>query len=198
MEDAAAKLAGLAADVGSCTRCAELVSGRVRAVAGRGRPHAHVLVVAPHPSETDEADERAAAGASLLVEMAELVPRLAQDADASVYVTALVKCVPRSERSLREPLESERDACFAYLSAEISTITPHLLVTIGRETSAFVLQRLFGRADESALPPALRVVESPSFRVLALASPAEMAAMTGRERDRYVEQVRALAGRSGL
>ncbi len=198
MEDAAAKLAGLAADVESCTRCAELVPGRIRAVAGRGRPHAHVLVVAPHPSELDEADEQAAAGASLLTEMAGLAPRLAQDADGSVYVTALVKCVPRSGGRLRDPLGSERDACFAYLSAEISTITPHLLVLIGRETSAFVLQRLFGRAVDSALPPALQVLESPSFRVLALASPSEMAAMPDRERERYVEQVRALAGRLGL
>jgi len=198
MEDAATKLDELAADVGSCTRCAELVPGRTRAVAGRGRPHAHVLVVAPHPSEADEADERAAAGASLLTEMAELVPHLAHDAGASVYVTALVKCVPRSDGRLRDPLEAERDACFGYLSAEISTITPHLLVPIGRETSAFVLQRLFGRAVDSALPPGLRVMESPSFRVLALASPAEMAAMPDRERSRYVEQVRALSGRLGL
>lgn len=197
MEDAATKLGQLATVVEGCRRCTELVDARVRAVPGGGHPHAHVLVVAPHPSETDEATPQTA-GVSLLADLAALLPGLAEGARTSVYTTSLIKCVPRAEGRLRDPLEAERDACFSYLSAEISTITPHLLIPVGRETSAFVLRRLFGRAIGSALPPGLRVLESPSFRVVALASPAELSAMTARDRRRYVEQVRALGGRLGF
>lgn len=197
MEDAAVKLQQLSESIAGCTRCAELVHERRRAVPGSGHPHAHVMLVAPSPSEDDETTG-GAAGSSLLHELADLLPGLAEDGSTSVYVTALMKCVPRTDGRVRDPLDAERDACFTYLSAEISTITPHLLLPVGRETSAFVLERLFGRAVTSALPPGLRVLESPSFRVVAIASPAEMDAMTTRERRRYVEQLHALSGRLGL
>lgn len=197
MEDAAAKLLELADAVGGCTRCAELARSRKRAVPGGGHPHAHVMLVAPHPSEQDEAGVDAA-GRSLLAKLADLLPGLSDDARSTTYVTALMKCVPRTRGRLRHPLDAERDACFSYLSAEISTITPHLLLPVGRETSAFILERLIGRAVTSALPPGLRVLSSPSFRVVAIASPEELDDMTPRDRRRYVEQLRALAERLGL
>lgn len=197
MEDAAAKLAQLAADVAGCTRCEGLAARRLRAVPGAGHPHAHVMVVAPCPSESDEAGT-GAAGGSLLAELAALLPGLADSERVDVYTTALVKCVPREGEEVREPLDAERDACFDFLSMEISTITPHFLLPVGRETSAFVLQRLFGRTAAGALPPGIRILESPAFRVVPLASPGELHAMPEKERRAYEEQLRALAGRIGI
>ena len=55
MEDAAPKLAQLAASVTDCERCQELVATRRRAVPGGGHAHAHVMVVAATPTETEEA-----------------------------------------------------------------------------------------------------------------------------------------------
>jgi uracil-DNA glycosylase family 4 len=197
MEDAAAKLDQLAADVAVCERCRELAALRLRAVPGAGHPHAHVMVVAPSPSESDESGDRPG-GDSLLAELTTLLPGLGAAHRADVYVTALVKCVPRDENGLRDPLDAERDACFNYLSLEISTITPHFLLPVGRETSEFVLQRLFGRAIAGALPPGIRVLESPAFRVVPIASPRELTALPDKERRAYVDQLRALAGRIGI
>jgi len=197
MEDAAAKLAQLATDVTTCTRCEALVEGRLRAVPGGGRPHAHFMIVAPCPSESDESGT-GPAGGSLVTELATLLPALADPVKANLYVTALVKCVPREGPAVREPLNSERDACFNYLSMEISTITPHFLLPVGRETSAFVLQRLFGKAVTSALPPGIRVLDSPAFRVVPLAAPSERRELAEKDRRAYVEQLRALAGRIGI
>jgi DNA polymerase len=197
MEDAAAKLAQLAEEVTACRRCEELANRRLRAVPGVGHPHAHVMVVAPCPSESDEADAHAA-GHSLLAELAALLPGLVDNEKVDVYVTALVKCLPREGPTTREPLNAERDACFNFLSMEISTITPHFLIPVGRDTSAFILQRLFGRAFAGALPPGIRVLESPAFRVVPLASPRELREMAEKDRRTYVEQLRALAGRIGI
>jgi uracil-DNA glycosylase family 4 len=197
MEDAAAKLTQLAADVTACTRCDDLAGSRRRAVPGAGHPHAHVMVVAPCPSESDEAGT-GAAGSSLLTELAALLPGLADSERVDVYLTALVKCVPRDGTAPREPLNAERDTCFSFLSLEISTITPHFLLPVGRETSAFVLQRLFGRAVAGALPPGIRVLESPAFRVVPIAAPAELRDMAEKDRRAYEEQLRALAGRIGI
>jgi uracil-DNA glycosylase family 4 len=129
MEDAAAKLAQLAEEVTACRRCEELANRRLRAVPGVGHPHAHVMVVAPCPSESDEADAHAA-GHSLLAELAALLPGLVDNEKVDVYVTALVKCLPREGPTTREPLNAERDACFNFLSMEISTITPHFLIPV--------------------------------------------------------------------
>lgn len=197
MEDAAARLEEIAAEVSRCRRCDSLLSERLHPVAGAGHPHAHVMLVAPHPSVSDER-QSLPAGSSLLEDVAQLLPGLANGAKASVYVTALLKCVPRDGERLRDPLESEREACWGYLSKEISTITPHFLLPVGRETSAFVLRRLIGRASASALPPSIKVVESPAFRVVPLAAPTELARLGEPERKTYCDQLRTLAGRIGL
>jgi len=197
MEDAATRLEGIAEDVVACTRCAELLEGRARAVPGGGHPHAHLMVVTAHPSEADESSGRPA-GTSLIEGLADVFPGLDEGSDTDVYVTSLVKCVPRSGGETRQPLDVERDSCFAFLSAEISTITPHFLLPVGRETSAFILQRLFGQVVAGSLPPAIRVLESPAFRVVPLASPDEIAALPEREQRQYVEQLRSLAARIGM
>ena len=99
MEDAATRLEGIAEDVAACRRCTELLEGRVRAVPGGGHPHAHLMVVVAHPSETDESAGRPA-GTSLIEGLTDVFPGFDESSDSDVYVTALVKCVPRSRASL--------------------------------------------------------------------------------------------------
>jgi len=197
MEDAATRLEGIAEDVSSCTRCAELLEGRVRAVPGGGHPHAHLMVVTAHPSEADESSGRPA-GASLVDALTEVFPGLDEESGTDVYVTSLVKCVPRSNGAVRQASDAERSSCYAFLSAEISTITPHFLLPVGRETSTFILERLFGQCVTEVLPPPLRVLESPAFRVVPVASRREIGALPEREQRQYLEQLRSLAARIGI
>src|SRR5659263_613645 len=101
MEDAVEQLDKLARNVGECTRCEELVACRLRAVPGGGHPHCAVMVVSLVP---DPADEKAGlpAGSTLVDGLAEFMPALAASAD-KVYVTTLMKCVPRTACDLRAP-----------------------------------------------------------------------------------------------
>ncbi len=198
MEDAAEKLDELARSERQCTRCAEIASCRLRALPGAGHPHARVLFVSWSPSPEEEAASLPA-GASAMHFLAGLIPSLDNGAGESSFCTSLLKCVPRSGTTLREPRPEEMENCFAYLATEISITTPHYVVPIGRETADFVLRKLFHKPPREPRDPLdLRVVDSPAFRVVPVASAAELAAAGEKERKEYASRLRSLASLMGL
>ncbi len=197
MEDAAPKLAQLATSVTECERCQELVATRRRAVPGGGHAHAHVMVVAAAPTETEEA-EGLPAGSGLLIEFATMLNGARPERRAPVYTTALVKCVPREPQRLRAALTTECDNCFGFLSREISTITPHVLVPVGAQASAYVLARLLGDDAPAFDPLDLRVIRTPAFSVAPVPSPSEVLALPRHERKVCLAQLQALATRIHL
>jgi len=197
MEDALEQLAALARKESRCTRCAETAARRARAVPGGGHPHAAVMVVSLAPSEADEAGD-GEAGAGLVEELSAFMPALATSR-VRVYVTTLVKCVPRGEEGVRGPDAAELDACFDYLSREISITTPHYILAVGEETARFMLRRLFRHrpyAQGDALE--LRVFDNPAFKVVPVATPAELRARDAKEQKAYADRLRRLARLMGL
>jgi uracil-DNA glycosylase len=197
MEDAAAKLKELASSVAECVRCPQLVAGRLRAVPGGGHAHAHVMVVAAAPSPQEEA-AGLPAGSGLLDEFAELLAGSAPERRAPIYTTAVVKCVPRDEQQTRAASTEECDSCYGYLSREISTITPHVLVPVGARATAYVLKRLLGDDAPPLDPLHLCVIRTPAFAVAPLPSPAELAALPAQARKVCKEQLQTLAAQIRL
>jgi uracil-DNA glycosylase family 4 len=197
MEDAAPKLAQLASSVTECERCQELVATRRRAVPGGGHAHAHIMVVAAAPSEREEA-AGLPAGSGLLDEFADMLAGMAPERRAPVYTTALVKCVPREAQQPREARSTECDNCYGYLSREISTITPHVLVPVGAQTAAYVLARLLGDDAPALDPLSFRVIQTPAFGVAPVPLPSEISALPPHERKACLEQFHALAARIHL
>lgn len=198
MEDAAEKLDQLARAEKECTRCADIAACRLRALSGAGHPHAQVMFVSLSPSPEEEAGDLPA-GAELLRDLAAYIPALSNGGRSKAYVTTAVKCVPRSDRRLRRPHDDELENCFGFLSNEISTITPHFIVSVGEEASRFLLGKLFGDIDldeHDALE--LRVFDSPGFRVVPIATPGEIGARGDAERHEYVKRLHTLAGLMGL
>ncbi len=57
---------------------------------------------------------------------------------SDVYITNVVKCRPPNNR---DPLPSEIEACRKYLSLQIQTIDPKLIVTLGRYSLAWFFPR---------------------------------------------------------
>src|SRR5690606_15979920 len=123
MEDALEQLDRLARNVGECTRCAELTACRLRAVPGDGHPHCSVMVVSLHPSLDDEQAGRPAGG-GVADALAAYLPALRESSEL-VYVTTLMKCVPRSDCETRAATAAELDACYPFLSRELTITTPH-------------------------------------------------------------------------
>jgi len=197
MEDALEQLSGLARKESRCTRCSETAARRLRAVPGGGHPHAAVMIVSLAPSESDEAGD-GEAGAALVEELAVFMPGL-EDSRGRVYVTTLLKCVPRGEAGVRPPTPEEEDNCFDYLSREISITTPHYILALGEETTRFVLRKLFRDrpyAPGDALE--LRVFDNPAFKVVPVATPEELRARDAKEQKLYRDRLRHLAQLMGI
>jgi uracil-DNA glycosylase family 4 len=197
MEDAVEQLENLARSVGECTRCEQLVASRLRAVPGGGHPHCAVMVVALATDPADEADGRLA-GEALLAGLAEYMPALATSRD-QVYVTALAKCVPRSDGAVREPTQQELENCYPYLSKELTITTPHYVLTVGEETTRFLLGKLFKhRPYEPGDSLELKLFDNPSFKVVPVATPDELRRRDPKARKEYTERLRTLGQVMGL
>lgn len=197
MEDAAEQLDRLAESVGECLRCEDLVTRRLRAVAGSGHPHCDVMIVALAPDEADEAEGKAA-GSSTIEQLGEFMPALRASRER-VYQTALLKCVTRDDVGVRAPSDQELDNCFPYLSREISITTPHYILTVGERASRYVLDRLFKHsphAEGDSLE--LRVFDNPAFKVVPIADPRELRERDAAQRKEYAEHLAALSQAIGL
>jgi DNA polymerase len=197
MEDAVEQLDTLARSVGDCTRCDGLVASRLRAVPGGGHPHCSVMIASLAPDPADEQPGRLA-GETLLLELAEFMPAALEGRD-NVYCTTLVKCVPRSDGTVRAPSAAELEACYPYFSRELTITTPHYLLTVGEEATHYLLGKLF-----KSLPYTpgdsleLRLFDNPAFRIVPVATPADLRARDAKARKVYMERLHALAGVMGL
>jgi len=192
MEDAVEQLDRLARNVGECTRCEELVACRLRAVPGGGHPHCAVMVVSLSP---DPADEKTGlpAGSTLVEGLAEFMPALATSAD-KVYVTTLMKCVPRSACDLRAPQKAEQDSCYPFLSKELTITTPHYVLPVGEETTRYLLRKLFKDLPyKNGDSLELRLFDNPAFKIVPVATPEMLRERDAKARKEYVERLRALA-----
>ena len=197
MDDAVEQLDNLARSIGACVRCDELVANRLRAVPGGGHPHCTVMVVTLHPDPADEAGD-GLAGEALVADLAEFMPALAERRD-QVYVTTLLKCVPRTDCVLRAPHSDELGNCYPYLSRELTITTPHYVLTVGEDATRYLLGRLFKDrpyAQDDSLE--LRLFDNPAFKVVPVATPDELRARDAKTRKEYTERLRKLAQIMGL
>jgi len=197
MEDAVEQLDKLARSVGECTRCEELVACRLRAVPGGGRPHCSVMVVSLSP---DPADEKAGlpAGSTLVAGLAEFMPSLTASSD-KVYVTTLMKCVPRSACDLRAAESKEQDDCYPFLSRELTITTPHYVLPVGEETTRYLLGKLFKNLPyKTGDSLELQLFDNPAFKIVPVATPDELRKRDAKARKEYVERLHALAHVMGL
>ena len=128
-----------------------------------------------------------------------LVPALDNGGRDKSYFTTVVKCVPRRDSRVRKPRVQEKENCFGFLSREISITTPHYIVPVGDDATRFLLGKLFKTADTTKHDPLeLRVYESPSFKVVPIASPAEIRKRNATARDEYIKNLHQLASLMGL
>lgn len=197
MEDALEQLDRLARSVGECTRCADLAACRLRAVPGEGHPHCTVMVVSLHPSLEDE-EAGKPAGSTVLQALADYMPALRTSAEL-VYVTTLMKCVPRSGCDARAATAAELDACYPFLSRELTITTPHYVLAIGEETTGYLLDKMFKHLPyEQGESLELRIFDNPAFKIVPVATPEELAARDAKTQKAYAESLHALARKMGL
>jgi len=124
------ELERVAAEVSVCRKC-DLCKTRTRAVPGEGNPQATIMFIGEGPGYHEDRQGRPFVGPAgqFLNELLASIGLRRED----VFITNIVKCRPPENR---DPLPEEIAACSDYLTRQINTINPKVIVTLGRYSMA--------------------------------------------------------------
>jgi DNA polymerase len=187
--DPAKSLSRLRAEAAGCRAC-PLWRHATQTVFGEGSAPATVMLVGEQPgNEEDKQGHPFVGPAGTLLERALDEAGIAR---SRVYVTNAVKHFkwePRGKRRIHKtPAQREIDACSRWLSAEIATVQPRLIVCLGATAGRAVL----GHAVRiGALRGTVYVApERPEQQVAVTYHPAYV--LRQRDQDRFAEAYREL------
>ncbi len=116
----------LRAECMQCQGCG-LAGGRTHVVFGDGSQTARVLFVGEGPGQNEDEQGVPFVGkAGQLLD--DMLAMIGLDR-TQVYIANIVKCRPPQNR---DPLNTEREACFPFLRRQMALLQPKLLVCLGR------------------------------------------------------------------
>lgn len=126
-------------EVLSCKKC-KLWQTRTNSVPGEGNPKAEIMFIGEAPGENEDKEGKPFVGAAgkLLTQLIKDVLGLSRE---DVYITNVVKCRPPNNR---DPEEEEILACSPYLDRQIDLIMPKIIVTLGRHSTKYILNKIGG------------------------------------------------------
>jgi len=132
-------LVGIREDLGDCTRCKLHGLGRQKIVFGVGSPDADLMFVgeAPGADEDRQGEPFVGRAGQLLTKIIETMFDLRRQ---DVYIANLIKCRPPGNRN---PEPDEVEQCEPFLSRQIDTIRPKVIVALGK----FAAQSLLRTTD---------------------------------------------------
>ncbi len=123
---ASRKLAAITEKIAGCHKC-PLAPTRTHTVPGEGSPTAEIMFVGEGPGREEDLSGRPFVGRAgkFLDELIESLPMRRED----VYIANVVKCRPPGNR---DPERIEVETCSDYLTQQIETIDPLVIVPLGR------------------------------------------------------------------
>lgn len=121
-------------ELGNCQRC-RLAKTRNKIVFGTGNPQAQLVFVGEGPGEEEDLQGLPFVGAAgqLLTKMIEAMGLTRGD----VYICNIVKCRPPKNRN---PENDEIKLCEPFLKAQIASISPKVVVALGKVAAQTLLQ----------------------------------------------------------
>ena len=128
-------LGGIRTDLGDCTRCKLHASGRTQIVFGVGNPRAALMFVgeAPGAEEDVRGEPFVGRAGQLLTKIIEAIGLTRAD----VYIANLIKCRPPGNRN---PEPDEVEQCEPFLSRQIDSIKPQVIVALGKFAAQSLLR----------------------------------------------------------
>ena len=189
------KLSALRKQAAGCRRC-NLWKRGTQTVFGEGPPGARVMLVGEQPGDQEDL-----AGEPFVGPAGQLLRESLVEAGfdpAEVYLTNAVKHFkwePRGKRRIHEkPNREEVLACRMWLTEEIETVKPHMIVALGATAagtllgSAAKVTRDRGKFFESTLAPLVTLTVHPSSILRAPDSAARRLA-----REEFVSDLKSIA-----
>ncbi|MCI0670452.1 MAG: uracil-DNA glycosylase [Myxococcaceae bacterium] len=121
-------------ELGDCRRC-KLCEGRRNIVFGVGNPRAELVFVGEGPGAEEDAQGVPFVGAAgqLLTKMIEAMGFRRDD----VYICNVVKCRPTGNRN---PEPDEIQACEPFLTAQLASLKPKVIVALGKFAAQTLLR----------------------------------------------------------
>ncbi|AUV80509.1 hypothetical protein C2R22_01590 [Salinigranum rubrum] len=152
--------------VTACERCPELVESRSRIVNGVGPDDADVVFVGEGPGATEDEEGEPFVGRS-----GSVLDEALRDAGLSrgdVRITNCVRCRPPENR---DPTTEELGNCRGFLEAELRSVEPDVVVTLGKVPSQHLLERSVAVTKEAGSVHDLRL-DGTTTRLLVSVHPA--------------------------
>jgi DNA polymerase len=115
----------IAADIAACTKCV-LHEKRTQTVPGQGSPSPEIMFIGEAPGFEEDRRGQAFIGKAgqLLTKMITAMGFTREE----VFIGNVVKCRPPGNRT---PMTDEIETCLPYLEAQIATLQPKVIVTLG-------------------------------------------------------------------
>ncbi len=136
-----ARLASIAQRVAVCRLCPHLARSRTQTVFGVGNPDADLMFIgeAPGADEDRQGEPFVGRAGQLLTRIIATMGFTRDD----VYIANVLKCrpdMPAGEPGNRRPTPVEMETCLPYLTEQIETIRPKVLVALGATAVEGLLQ----------------------------------------------------------
>ncbi len=120
-------LSELCQQILACAKCEALVNNRTKVVPGDGPEDAEIMFIGEAPGWHEDQQGRPFVGqAGMYLEQLIASINLTRE---QVYITNVIKCQPPGNR---DPLPVEIQNCNPWLEAQIESIHPKMIVTLGR------------------------------------------------------------------
>jgi DNA polymerase len=128
------ELPAIRAELGECTRC-KLHRGRKQLVFGVGDPKAELMFVGEAPGRDEDIQGEPFVGRAgkLLTDIIEAIGLSRKD----VYICNVIKCRPPENRN---PDPDEIEQCEPFLKAQIDSVRPKLICTLGKFAAQTLLK----------------------------------------------------------
>ncbi|MBC8387018.1 MAG: hypothetical protein H8E13_03090 [Actinobacteria bacterium] len=191
-------------EVVHCKKCLDLVKTRKKPVPGTGASTGRIIIVGNYPSiegaeKTGIPYTNDSPGKLLRNILQEIHLSLSKD----TYITYLVKCTPRKttikdsqEKNIQvKLLKKHTNNCIYFLTKEISIITPHIIISLGLDTSNIILENFFsvGKKYSNMKKIHMRMFENPSFKLVPFYEPQDVTERKVVTEKKYLEDFKSLS-----
>ncbi len=134
----------IANEIRNCQRC-RLGLTRTLAVPGEGNPCSGIVFIGEAPGRNEDLEGKPFVGAAGKL-LTDLMHSIGLDR-GEVFITNIVKCRPPNNR---DPSLDEITTCSYYLERQLKILKPKIIITLGRHSSKYLLER-FGKRFSSIM-----------------------------------------------
>lgn len=191
-------------EVISCKKCLDLIKAGSSPVSGRGASKANIMIVSTFPLMNKHKCKKGPSGA---FNQSELIIKIFERTGLSLvrdtYITSLIKCSPgissnEDRKHLSgeiKPLKKHIKNCITYLTEEISIITPHIIVSMGLDSSNIILEKYFSveKKYRDIKKIHMKIFENPSFKLVPFYAPQDIAANNAISEENFLNDFKSLS-----